>query len=101
MTKQEEILKLRELPNHYLWETPRNQWTKQDLENLKYPNKSHFRYKQRSAKKKLECITSLADKQELPPAIKPVVISKVTKPYIMTEQFMIFSSSMNYLIDDE
>ena len=35
MTKQEEILTLRKFPRHYLWNKPRNQWTPEDLENLK------------------------------------------------------------------
>lgn len=35
MTKQEEILTLRKYPRHYLWNKPRNQWTPEDVENLK------------------------------------------------------------------
>lgn len=35
MTKQEEILTLRKYPRHYLWNKPRNQWTPEDMENLK------------------------------------------------------------------
>lgn len=35
MTKQEEILTLRKFPRHYLWNKPRNQWTPEDIENLK------------------------------------------------------------------
>lgn len=35
MTRQEEILTLRKYPRHYLWNKPRNQWTPEDVENLK------------------------------------------------------------------
>ncbi|NRT11504.1 hypothetical protein [Flavobacterium sp. 14A] len=34
MTKEEEILKLREFPHHYLWNKRRSEWTEADLYNL-------------------------------------------------------------------
>lgn len=40
MTKQEELLKLREFPHHYLWNKKRSQWTAQDVENLKNANEN-------------------------------------------------------------
>jgi hypothetical protein len=40
MTRQEEILVLRENPHHYLWRVLRKNWTEDDIENLKNPSEN-------------------------------------------------------------
>jgi hypothetical protein len=99
MTKQEEILKLRDHPNHYLWNVPRNQWTNEDLENLKNPKSHHAKNRKNAQVRRASPAPKPVVKVEPPPAPKLIVISKVKKPQIMTEQYMIYESSMNHIID--
>lgn len=67
MTKQEEIQTLRKFPRHYLWNKPRNQWTPEDLENLKNgvtKSRTASTDQSNSAKNKTPVVLVVGDKKE-------------------------------------